>query len=90
MWRKNVTHGYDAETSNLKYTQWNKAIFPPEIRSERDWAFLNNPDDPQFKKTETALAATSFWITWHLGDYADIMPQTEALKTLVTNTLKTL
>jgi hypothetical protein len=79
VWRKNVTHGYDAETSNLKYTHWNKDIFPPEIRFEKDWAFLNDPDSPDFKKTETALAATSFWITWHLGDYENIIPKTEAL-----------
>lgn len=79
VWRKNVTQGYDAETSNLKYTNWNKAIFPPEIRFEKDWAFLNDPDSPEFKLTETALAATSFWINWHLGDYENIIPKTETL-----------
>ena len=80
VWRKNVTLGYDSDTSNLKYTDWNKEIFPPEIRSDSDWIFLNDKEHPQFKITETALAATSFWIRWHLGDYAEAIPKTEALK----------
>ena len=88
VWRKNVTYGYDAETSNLKYTTWNKEIFPPETRSERDWEFMNDPDHPEFKKTETALAATSFWITWHMGDYEKLIPQTEALKNRIVEALE--
>jgi hypothetical protein len=88
MWRKNVTHSFDAETSTLKYVDWNKAIFPPETRSDKDWAILNDRDHPEFKKTETALAATSFWITWHLEDYEEIIPKTEELKKLITEAIE--
>lgn len=87
VWRKNVTNTFDSETSTLKYTNWNKAIFPPEIRSDKDWEFLNSPDHREFKITETALAATSFWITWHLGDYEEIIAKTEKLKKRISEAL---
>ena len=42
-WRKSITHGFDSQTSILKYANFNRSIFPPEQRSHRDWEFINDP-----------------------------------------------
>ncbi len=90
IWRKNTTNGYDSETANLQYTEWNRDIFPPKTRSESEWAFLNDTEHPSFIKTETALAATSFWLTWASSDYEKIIPQTQALRDQIDEALETL
>lgn len=87
VWRKNVTNKFDSETSTLKYTDWNESIFSSEMRSEKDWAFLNDEEHPEFKIAETALAATSFWISWHMEDYEGAILETEALKKQIAEAL---
>ena len=89
-WRKNVTNIFETETASLKYTDWNVSIFPAELRSDTDWNFMNDKEHSQFKVTETAFAATSFWITWHMNDYEEIIPITEALKERIAKALEDL
>ena len=89
-WRKSITHGFDSKTSILKYSNFNRSVFPPEQRSERDWAFLNDPDNPQFQLAETATAATGYWLGYFLNLYEDIIPRTEILKERIDEALEAL
>ena len=79
-WRKSITHGFDSQTSILKYANFNRSIFPPEQRSQRDWEFINDPEDPKYLLAETATAATGYWLGYFLDLYEDIIHRTEALK----------
>jgi hypothetical protein len=79
-YRKSVARVMDAESMILKYAGGVDQLFPPERRLKRDWAFFQNPEYPEYRKTEIALSAGGWLINYDLSLYFQLLERIHVLK----------
>lgn len=89
-YRKSVARVMDAESMVLKYAGGVDQLFPPERRRPRDWAFFQDPDHPEYRKTEIALAAGGWLLNYDLSLYELLLERIEALQEDIRNELEAL
>lgn len=82
-YRKSVARVMDAESMILKYAGGVDQLFPPERRPKRDWAFFQDPDHPEYKKTEIALSAGGWLLNYDLSLYALLLERIHELQEMI-------
>ena len=87
-WHDPVTRYSDADTKILKYVNTARPIFKDEHRDPSDWAYINDPQHPHFHKTETAVAAISWWLNESLNLYEEMIPRVHALHDMIDDALQ--
>ena len=90
VWHKTITLPMDRDTDILKYDNANESIFPPQLRSKDDWSFINDPEHAHFRVTETAVAATAYWVDNAIDDFDVIIEAIGVLQDQIAEALEAL
>jgi len=88
-WMVSIATTLDTETDFLKFGAGVSDIFTtPEMLNEKDFAFLNNKEDPKFKILIRAISATAFNQNVHNAYYSKLISKCENVLKLIDQELK--
>ena len=74
VWLVGVASALDTETDFLRFNQDVAELFTiPEMLGEKDFAFMNNPDDERFKKLVRAISAATWGQKAASGYYRELI-----------------